>query len=598
MARRLALSLLAAGVSGLELLRVPLENFDQMQFFGSIGVGSPPQRFQVIFDTGSSDIWLPETKCVDCAGSRRYDATVSRSHVALDEPFRLEYGSGNASGRVVREEISLFGDANDQILTLPNVHMGSASRTTKRLQRFQADGIVGLGLEALALITKPSLLQSDPRLHRFSIYINPLPGALPPAQLIFGGVDNSLPVAHMPQANRSLSDPRLHRFSIYINPLPGALPPAQLIFGGVDNSLPVAHMPQANRSLVRWHHFPLVRYPSSRRAHGFWAIRLHRLSVGNFDTGADSKQVAGSREGIVAVSAAVAIVDSGTSLLLLPRRAFDATIAEIQQHLRIEHKRELRADPHAVSGYACADCTAEMFPALRFSFVVEEPSKTQTLVLQGTDYARCDDFICAPQLDVHALFTSKKSKNKVPSAMTANIPHGKEHEEVVVLGVTFLRAYYAQFDADHKTVGFACINTLSAANICSGGWAPKLQFHSAHFSDAEASWRAGWIFWSRVYLGVGVLLLVVAFALLWLILVVPSSDVEKVLDWFCGPSDKSRRRAQQVESNSTSTRSSYQAVESRQSNDCNEAVEPDSEPESPRATSSISSRRKSVCFDV
>ncbi|KAG7388614.1 hypothetical protein PHYPSEUDO_012105 [Phytophthora pseudosyringae] len=566
-AAAVALSLLGPCAARPELLRIPLENYDQMQFFGSIGVGSPPQRFQVIFDTGSSDIWLPEANCADCAGSRRYRAAVSRSHEALDAPFRLEYGSGNASGRVVREQISLFG-AQDETLTLSRVHMGSASETTKRLQRFQADGIVGLGLDALALITKPSLLKADPR---------------------------------------------LRRFSIYINPLPSALPSAQLIFGGVDDSLPVAHMPQANRSHVSWRHFPLVRYPSSRRAHGFWAIRLHRLTVGSFDSRSDSspKQFAGSGEGIVAVSAAVAIVDSGTSLLLLPRRAFDATIAEIQQHLRAQHGRVLCADPHAVSGYACADCTAEMFPALRFSFVMEEASagsqsKTQTLVLQGTDYVRCDDFICAPQLDVHALFTSKKNKSKLPapaaSAMTANVPLGKEHEEVVVLGVTFLRAYYVQFDSERKTVGFACVaspspSTEAAANVCSGGWAPKLQFHSAHFSDAEASaWRAGWVFWSRVYLGIGVLLLLVAFALLWLILVVPSSDVEKVLDWFCGPSERSRRRQTEFQLDPT-RRSSYQALQVGQSSDnrdCNAAVEASDEPDSEPAPS----RRKSVCFDV
>ncbi|KAG6592495.1 cathepsin-like aspartic protease A1 [Phytophthora cinnamomi] len=577
---RVPLALALAASASAELLRVPLENFDQMQFFGAIGVGSPPQRFQVIFDTGSSDIWLPETNCADCAGSRRYSAAASHSHEALGEPFRLEYGSGNASGRVVREQISLFGgDDAAEVLTLPGVHMGSASKTTKRLQRFQADGIVGLGLDALALITKPSLLQADPR---------------------------------------------LRRFSIYINPLPGALPPAQLIFGGADDSLPVAHVPQESGAKVAWHYFPVVRYPSSRRAHGFWAIRLHRLTVGSFDSrsNSSSKQLASSGEGIVAVSAAVAIVDSGTSLLLLPRRAFDATIAEIKQHLHVQHGRELRANPHAVSGYACADCTAEMFPALRFSFAVEEASagtasKTQTLVLQGTDYARCDDFICTPQLDVHALFTSKKSKSKVQtpaaSAMTTNIPQDKEHEEVVVLGVTFLRAYYVQFDSEHKTVGFACVessasSSASAANVCSGGWAPKLLFHSTHFSDDEGStWRAGWVFWSRVYLGIGVLLLVVAFALLWLILVVPSSDVEKVLDWFCGPSDKSRRRQQQQQQQqvdskaASSSRGSYQALENGLpigNHDNGDEASDEPEPESPRSASAAPSRRRSVCYDV
>ncbi|KAF4315488.1 hypothetical protein BBO99_00008809 [Phytophthora kernoviae] len=513
-----------------DLLRIPLENYDQMQFFGSIGIGSPPQRFQVIFDTGSSDIWLPETNCVDCAGSRRYHAAVSRSHESLGETFRLEYGSGNASGSIIRERISLFGGdtegGDNESLTLSRVHMGSASKTTKRLQKFQADGIVGLGLEALALVTKPSLLKADTR---------------------------------------------LQRFSIYINPLPGALPPAQLIFGGVDDALPVAHLSQANQTNVVWQHFPLVRYPSSRRAHGFWAIKLHQLAVG----GPEPRQDAGSKrsgEGVVAVSAAVAIVDSGTSLLLLPRRAFDETMAEIRQHLHTHHNRELRANPHSVSGFSCADCTPDMFPSLRFSFVVEEASantvaKTQTLVLQGTDYARCDDFICAPQLDAHALFSPKKHKNKQPvpsSAVTTNAlePQGQGHEEVVVLGVAFLRSYYAQFDSEHKTVGFACVEPSRAstgASVCSGGWVPPLQFHSTSFAENEAStWPYGWVFWSRVYLGVGMLLLIAAFALLWLILAAPSCDIEK----------------------------DDEALE-----------EPEPGPISPRVTGRTS-RRKSMCYDV
>uniref|UniRef100_A0A7S1SAQ6 Peptidase A1 domain-containing protein n=1 Tax=Alexandrium catenella TaxID=2925 RepID=A0A7S1SAQ6_ALECA len=173
---------------------VPLENSEAMAYFGDIQVGTPGQTLSVIFDTGSSNLWVPAVapeKKVPAAAPEHsphslYDPRRSSTHEATGQEFELLYGQGGVSGYWCRDDIAIGS------LTLDNFTFGEAT-DTKELRgypRANFDGILGLGFRALSEDNLPTALmalaesaQLDDMVFGFHL---PWKGH---GELVIGGVD-------------------------------------------------------------------------------------------------------------------------------------------------------------------------------------------------------------------------------------------------------------------------------------------------------------------------------------------------------------------------------------------------------------------------
>ncbi|KAB0357739.1 hypothetical protein FD754_001895 [Muntiacus muntjak] len=72
----------------------------RVAYIGSITIGTPPQQFQVVFDTGSSDLWVPSVYCQSssCSTHNTFNPTQSSTFQDVRRTVNLSFGSGRMSG--------------------------------------------------------------------------------------------------------------------------------------------------------------------------------------------------------------------------------------------------------------------------------------------------------------------------------------------------------------------------------------------------------------------------------------------------------------------------------------------------------------------
>ncbi|KAL4485734.1 hypothetical protein ABPG72_010996 [Tetrahymena utriculariae] len=121
---------------------IKVQNYLDMSYYGEISIGTPPQPFVILFDTGSSDLW--PCVCLPCFVHPKFDTQKSSTFKETTKMFSLVYGSGSVTGHLATENVTLGH------LQAQNVTFGLAKTLTSAFQTTKFDGILGLAYKELS----------------------------------------------------------------------------------------------------------------------------------------------------------------------------------------------------------------------------------------------------------------------------------------------------------------------------------------------------------------------------------------------------------------------------------------------------------------
>lgn len=135
-------------------INAPLYNQDYFYTL-NVSIGNPPQNFELLLDTGSSDLWVMDSSNPYCLGNEDldlsvayqfncslvgglFDSNVSSSYQYNNSAFYIRYGDGTMAKGDYGTDTVYLGEEDNQV---PNVGFGIGKVTNSTI------GVLGIGLE-------------------------------------------------------------------------------------------------------------------------------------------------------------------------------------------------------------------------------------------------------------------------------------------------------------------------------------------------------------------------------------------------------------------------------------------------------------------
>ncbi|XP_035237009.1 pepsin A-like [Anguilla anguilla] len=167
-----------------------MTNDADLSYYGVISIGTPPQSFKVIFDSGSSNLWVPSVYCSSqaCQNHDKFNPQASSTFQSTNQPLSIQYGTGSMTGYLGYDTVEVGG------ITVPNQIFGLSQTEAAFMAYMAADGILGLAYPSISSssatpvfdnMMKQGLVSQD----LFSVYLSS--GGQAGSEVVFGGVDPS-----------------------------------------------------------------------------------------------------------------------------------------------------------------------------------------------------------------------------------------------------------------------------------------------------------------------------------------------------------------------------------------------------------------------
>ncbi|KAM9605977.1 LOW QUALITY PROTEIN: pepsin A-5 [Morphnus guianensis] len=255
----------------------PLQNYLDNEYFGTISIGTPPQEFTVIFDTGSSNLWVPSVYCssLACSNHKRFNPADSSTFVSTNESVSIAYGTGSMTGVLGYDTVTVRRGAPAP----PSHRRGDTGAPPAQTKPLSPSSRQVAAIDVVNQIF--GLAETEPG---DFFYYSPFDGIL---GLAFPSISSS---GATPVFDNMMSEGLVAKdlFSVYLSR--DGKRGSFVLFGGID--------PHYTTNGISW--IPLS-------AETYWQISMDSVSIGG--------------EPVACSFGCQAIVDTGTSLLAMPNRA-------------------------------------------------------------------------------------------------------------------------------------------------------------------------------------------------------------------------------------------------------------------------------------